>query len=102
MAIYADRVRSGKSADRERELSLAQNYFERAIDLHTKFEQQEDLAISLNNLAELYRSTGRYAAAEPLYVRALEILEQSLGINHPNTQTIRENLQILRQTPATE
>jgi tetratricopeptide (TPR) repeat protein len=56
-----------------------------------------DLAISLNNLASLYRSQGRYTAAEPLYVRALEMVENIFGTNHPNTQTIRNNLQTLRQ-----
>jgi hypothetical protein len=30
-------------------------------------------------------------------VRAVEISEDKLGINHPSTQAIRENLQILRQ-----
>ena len=32
-----------------------------------------DVAISLNNLAELYRTQGRYAEAEPLYQRSLAI-----------------------------
>jgi hypothetical protein len=31
-------------------------------------------------------------AAEPLYRRALEIVEKSLGAEHPLTQTVRENL----------
>jgi Tetratricopeptide repeat/NB-ARC domain len=54
-------------------------------------------ATSLNNLAGLYRSIGRYAEAEPLSVRAVAIVEDKLGIDHPNTQTIHKNLQILRQ-----
>ena len=36
-----------------------------------------DTATSLNNLAELYRSMGDYAKAEPLYERALKISEKS-------------------------
>jgi tetratricopeptide (TPR) repeat protein len=56
-----------------------------------------DLAASLNNLAGLYRSQGKWAEAEPLYVKALAIVEQILGTNHPNTKTIRNNLQTLRQ-----
>ena len=47
--------------------------------------------------AGLYESIGKYAQAEPLYVRALAIVEQSLGTNHLNTQTVRENLEILQQ-----
>jgi Tetratricopeptide repeat len=54
-------------------------------------------ATSLNNLAGLYESTGRYLEAEPLYVRSLQIAENILGANHPNTQIIRENLEIIRQ-----
>jgi tetratricopeptide (TPR) repeat protein len=49
------------------------------------------VATSLNNLANLYRSQGRYADAEPLYLRALAILFHSLGTDHPNTQTIGQN-----------
>jgi tetratricopeptide (TPR) repeat protein len=37
----------------------------------------------LNNLASLYRATGAYAKAEPLYQRALAIYEKTLGPGHP-------------------
>jgi hypothetical protein len=33
------------------------------------------VATGLNNLAELYRSQGRYSEAEPLYLRSLQIFE---------------------------
>jgi tetratricopeptide (TPR) repeat protein len=56
-----------------------------------------DLAISLNNLAGLYESQGRWAEAEPYCKEALEMLEQTLGDRHPNTQTVRNNLQSLRE-----
>ncbi|NJO41160.1 MAG: tetratricopeptide repeat protein [Cyanobacteria bacterium CRU_2_1] len=49
------------------------------------------VATNLNNLAGLYRSQGRYADAEPLYLRALAILFDRLGETHPNTQTVIEN-----------
>ena len=39
----------------------------------------------------LYQDTGRYAEAEPLYQRALAILEKSLPPDHPNLATVREN-----------
>ncbi|MGB5631903.1 MAG: tetratricopeptide repeat protein [Waterburya sp.] len=54
------------------------------------------MAQSLNNLAELYRSQGRYESAEPLYLQALAIAEATLGENHPNTKTIRDNLNFRR------
>jgi len=39
-----------------------------------------DTAISLNNLAEIYRVQGKYEQAEPLYKRAIEIVEKPLQI----------------------
>jgi tetratricopeptide (TPR) repeat protein len=90
--LYSDRVRAGKSADREQEFTLAQDYFQRAIELQTKFQQQADLATSLNNLAGLYRAMGRYTEAEPLFVRSLAIREEQLGANHPDTAGSLHNL----------
>ncbi|MFM7714266.1 MAG: tetratricopeptide repeat protein, partial [Microcystis sp.] len=36
----------------------------------------------------------RYTEAEPLYSEALQICEQSLGIAHPTTMTVRGNYAI--------
>ncbi|MBE5229316.1 MAG: tetratricopeptide repeat protein [Microcystis aeruginosa PMC 728.11] len=52
-------------------------------------------AISLNNLAALYRVQGRYSEAEPLYKQALAIWKQQLGDNHPSTATSLNNLAAL-------
>ncbi|MFB3131729.1 MAG: tetratricopeptide repeat protein, partial [Rhodothermales bacterium] len=49
---------------------------------------------SLNNLAGLLDSQGKYDEAEPLYRRALGIFENALGPDHPNTITARKNFQI--------
>ncbi len=46
-------------------------------------------------LAFLYERQGRYSEAEPLYQQALEMFEKWLGVDHPNTVTIRENLEDL-------
>jgi hypothetical protein len=40
-------------------------------------------------------STGRYAEAEPLYQRALAILEKALGPSHPHVATTLENYALL-------
>ena len=47
--------------------------------------EHPDTALSLNNLAELYHTQGKYAEAEPLSKRALVIYEQALGPEHPDT-----------------
>lgn len=59
-------------------------------------ESHSNLAAPLNNLAGVYYVQSKYIEAEPLYLRSLTICEKSLGINHPNTKTIRENLKLLQ------
>jgi CHAT domain-containing protein/Tfp pilus assembly protein PilF len=51
-----------------------------------------DVATSLNNLAGLYYSQGRYADAEPLYQRSLAIREKALGRDHPDLAQSLNNL----------
>jgi hypothetical protein len=48
--------------------------------------------LSLNGLAELCRSQGRDAEAEPLYLRALAIREKALGPDHPQLAPSLESL----------
>jgi tetratricopeptide (TPR) repeat protein len=55
------------------------------------------LATHLNNLAALYRSQGKYSEAEPLYLEALAISEQSLDSDHPLARRFRENYQLFLQ-----
>ncbi len=55
-----------------------------------------DVAQSLNNLALLYKSQGKYEQAEPLFQRAVAIMERALGLDHPNTRIVRDNLERLR------
>ncbi|WP_287699514.1 CHAT domain-containing protein, partial [Microcystis sp. M165S2] len=55
-------------------------------------DNHPNTAASLNNLAELYRSQGRYSEAEPLYKQALAIIKQQLGDNHPDTAASLNNL----------
>jgi len=50
----------------------------------------------LNNLAALLLATNRLSEAEPLKKRALKIFEDSLGLDHPKTKTVRNNLRFLK------
>ena len=52
----------------------------------------ERLATSLNNLAALCRTQGKYAEAEPLYQRSLAIREKALGPEHPDVASSLNNL----------
>ena len=92
--LYGDRVKSGKSADREHELTLAEDYLKKAIELQTQFKQNA-VASSLNNLAELYRFQGRYKEAESLYLQVLELCQRLLGDNHPFVAASFNNLALL-------
>jgi|GEM_PF-677139 len=54
-----------------------------------------DEATSLNNQAEKYRLQKKYAEAEPLYKRSLEIRESKLGPEHPDVAQSLNNLALL-------
>jgi tetratricopeptide (TPR) repeat protein len=55
-------------------------------------ENHPHVATSLNNLAELYKTQGKYAEAETLRLRCLEIERKTLGENHPQFATSLNNL----------
>ncbi|MDB9486591.1 tetratricopeptide repeat protein [Dolichospermum circinale CS-537/01] len=90
--LYAERVKSAKSTDRQKELTLAQEYLEKAIVLQTKFQKLEALATSLNNLAVLYKNQGKYSEAEPLYLEALEMRRRLFTGDHPDVASSLNNL----------
>jgi tetratricopeptide (TPR) repeat protein len=56
-----------------------------------------EVAIALNNLAELLRETNRLAEAEPLMRRALAIDEASFGQDHPKVSIRLNNLALILQ-----
>jgi tetratricopeptide (TPR) repeat protein len=93
--LYAKRVESAKSTNRQKELILAQEYLEKAIVLQTKFQKLEALATSLNNLALLYNNQGKYSEAEPLYLDALEMRKRLFTGDHPDVATSLNNLAVL-------
>lgn len=51
------------------------------------------VAISLNNLAEVYELQGKYEEAESFYKQSLEMNKKFLGQEHRNTQGVSINLQ---------
>jgi len=72
----------------------AQKWFKACVQMTEKRcgADHPNTALSLNNLADLYRAMGRYPEAEPLFVRALSIAEKRCGANHPNTALSLNNL----------
>ena len=60
--------------------------------------EHPSVAITLNNLAVLYKSMGDYEKALPLYQRALDICENVLGPQHPSVATTLNNLAVLYES----
>ena len=62
----------------------------RALAIREARLEKSDPAIgrSLNSLAALYQYTGRYAEAEALYERALAIIKESRGAEHPDRNAL--------------
>jgi len=90
----------GRSLDQGAHFSRAEEAFVQALAIRERVlgADHPDTAISLNNLAVLYRAQGRYAEAEPLHQRALAIRERVLGPNHPDTALSLNNLAGLYDT----
>jgi len=69
------------------------------IDERSYGPEHPDVAIDLNNLAQLLQATNRLAEAERLMRRALEIDERSNGPEHPKVAIRLNNLaQLLNAT----
>ena len=82
-----------RSGNYDRALVVAKKALEIAED--NVGPDHPDVAISLNNLALLYKTQGQYALAEPLYKRSLAIDEKALGPDHPDVAISLNNLAAL-------
>jgi len=90
--IYDRRIQSGECENFQQEYELAIEYFKKAIALQQELDVEAALSSSLNYLAGLYQSQGRYSEAEPLYLQALEIDRRSLPEDHPDLASALNNL----------
>ena len=88
---YFKRLEQGISQDRLQEQQAAIEAFQTAIDRGAA-PDNESLSTNLSYLALLYESQGRYEAAEPLYVQALELSQRLLGQAHPAVASSLNNL----------
>ena len=68
-----------------------------AIDEASFGAEHPEVAVDLNNLAQLLQATNRLAEAEPLMRRALAIDETSFGAEHPKVARDLNSLALLLQ-----
>ncbi len=87
---------AGKMARKLAEFKQAQEWLERLLELR-EAEGKNDAALgtALHELALLHKDLGQYAAAEPLYLRAVAVKEQSLGKEHPDVAEVLNGLAAL-------
>jgi tetratricopeptide (TPR) repeat protein len=71
-------------------------FYEKAIAAGAEMEElpYSDLGTMLNNVALIFRKSGRQKAAEPYYLHALNIYEKQLGPNHPDVASVLNNLAV--------
>src|SRR5207244_13221072 len=70
--------------------------YEKAIAAGTQLEDipYSDLGTMLNNVALIFRKSGRQKAAEPYYLHALRIYEKQLGPVHADVASVLNNLAV--------
>ena len=89
-------VETGMAAHGEDRIAEAEVKFLSALEIAESFgEQDERLALSLNNLAAIYHTQGKYKMAEPLYIRSLEIKKAVHGDVHAEIALNLHNLAVL-------
>lgn len=84
---------AGKMARKLAEYKQAQEWLERLLELR-EAEGKNDAALgdALYELALLHKDLGQYAAAEPLYLRAVAVKEQAVGKDHPDVAEVLSDL----------
>ena len=75
---------AGQAFSKDNRFAEAEAQYRKAIAEAKQFGPNDTrLANSLNNLAALYQTQGKYAQAELLFKQSLEYLERAIGPQHP-------------------
>jgi tetratricopeptide (TPR) repeat protein len=89
-------VEAGNQAYENGRVAQAEILFVDALKEAEQFgEEDPRLALSLNNLAAVYHTQGKYTMAEPLYTRSLDIKTRVHGEEHPDVAMNVHNLAVL-------
>jgi len=84
-----------------KDLAGAEQDYQEALQAMAALGGQLDLSIAtgLANLGDVQRELGRNAEAQASYARALAIREARLGADHPQTQRVRADLELVQAAP---
>lgn len=89
-------VEAGNEAYANNRVAEAEVQFLAALEQAEQFGEDDlRLALSLNNLAAVYHTQGKYTMAEPLYQRSLAIKERLHGEEHSEVALNVHNLAVL-------
>jgi tetratricopeptide (TPR) repeat protein len=94
-AVAADAAALGAILEGLERWEEAEALYRRALGIWEAEADAYEIAMTLNGLAAVVRFSGRPHDAEPLFERALELLENFRGVGHPDTATVRNNLAML-------
>ncbi|MFL6529323.1 MAG: DUF2225 domain-containing protein [Chthoniobacterales bacterium] len=95
-AIYRSARRLAFLSDNLGLVDEAIGFYENAVASGMRLPElpYSDLGTMLNNIALIYRRSGRQHAAEPYYLHALELYEKQLGPEHPDVASVLNNLAV--------
>ncbi|MEE1092130.1 MAG: tetratricopeptide repeat protein, partial [Prevotella sp.] len=77
----------------------ALEYHNKALGIREKVfgTEHPDVALSYNNIGEVYHSQGDFQKALEYHNKALEIYKKTIGTEHQYTKTVMENIDFLKQ-----
>lgn len=92
--VFRSARRLGFLCDHLGETEAAVRYYEKAIEAGSQLPAlpYADIGTMLNNVALIYRKSGRQKAAEPYYLHALQMYEGQLGPAHADVASVLNNL----------
>jgi tetratricopeptide (TPR) repeat protein len=95
-AIFRSARRLAFLCDNLAQSEEAIRFDEKAIAAGTQLDDlpYSDLGTMLNNIALIFRKSGRQKAAEPYYLHALQIYEKQLGPDHSDVASVLNNLAV--------
>lgn len=80
---------AGRHAIKQRQYDKAERFFRAALTaVDGEAGDEPRMSTSLLSLATLHQARGKYATADRLYQRALNLREQSLGVGHPEVAEV--------------